>query len=54
MSGALQSMLFSVAGTGPLTYAGVASLLVTVAALASYVPAHRATKVDPIVTLRAE
>ena len=38
----------------PLTYGGVAALLVSVAVVASWVPARRATRVDPAIALRAE
>ncbi|MDX2029782.1 MAG: ABC transporter permease [Blastocatellia bacterium] len=47
-------LLFEVRVTDPLTFAVIVLLLLTVAALACYLPARRATKVDPIIALRHE
>jgi ABC-type antimicrobial peptide transport system permease subunit len=49
----LESQLFGVSESDPLTMVGVGVLLMAVAALAAWVPARRASRVDPVETIRA-
>jgi putative ABC transport system permease protein len=50
----MSSLLFRVSTNDPLTFAGIALLLVAIALLACYIPARRARKVDPMIALRSE
>jgi putative ABC transport system permease protein len=50
----MKNLLFEVSATDPATFALIALLLAAVALIASYIPARRATKVDPLLAIRHE
>ena len=50
----MSSLLFNVSATDLVTFASVSALLVLTALLASYLPARRATKIDPMTAMRSE
>jgi ABC-type antimicrobial peptide transport system permease subunit len=51
---AVSGLLYELSPTDPATYAGVVALLALAALAASYLPARRATRVDPVTTLRED
>ena len=53
LSSTLEKMLFNLSATDPATFASVAGVLFVVALVASWLPARRASRVDPVVALRA-
>jgi putative ABC transport system permease protein len=54
LTGLMRSLLYGVKPADPMTFGAVAAVLVAAGALACYVPARRATKVDPLTALRVE
>jgi ABC-type antimicrobial peptide transport system permease subunit len=50
----MKTLLFGVSGVDPLTFVAAAILLSSVALLASYLPARRAMRIDPVIALRCE
>jgi putative ABC transport system permease protein len=50
----MSNLLFGVSATDPLIFVTIAGLLALIALIASYIPAHRASKIDPVIALRYE
>jgi putative ABC transport system permease protein len=50
----IRSLLFGVEATDPITFAGISLLLAIVTLLACYVPARRAARIDPLISLRCD
>jgi predicted permease len=53
-TGLMRSLLFGISSADPVTFAGISLLLTLVALLATYIPAKRAARIDPILCLRSE
>jgi putative ABC transport system permease protein len=54
LSRTIRGLLFELSATDPATLGGMAAVLAAVALVASYLPARRATRVDPVIALRSE
>ena len=54
LSSSMTTLLFNVQPTDPAVYAAVSLVLIAVALLASYLPARRASRIDPLIALRDE
>jgi len=54
LTGLIRAMLFGIGATDPATYLSVAALLGTVVLLATYFPARRAMRIDPVSVLRRD
>src|SRR5215471_15686591 len=50
----IRSLLYGVQATDPITFAGISLLLAIIALVASYIPAQRAARIDPLISLRSE
>ncbi|MCI0445782.1 ABC transporter permease [bacterium] len=50
----MSKLLFGVSATDPMTFVAISGLLILIALVASYIPAHRASKIDPVIALRYE
>jgi putative ABC transport system permease protein len=50
----IRSLLFGVEPTDPVTFVGISMLLALIALLASYIPAQRAARIDPMMSLRCD
>jgi ABC-type antimicrobial peptide transport system permease subunit len=54
LSRIISSLLFGISSNDPITFISIPLFLLGVALLASYIPAWKATKIDPVIALRAE
>jgi ABC-type lipoprotein release transport system permease subunit len=54
MARVMRSLIYNVSAADPLTFATVGFMVITIALLACYIPARRATKIDPLAALRRD